>query len=652
MTEIEKILEYQYEDLLQYVKNNPNIIKDKRIKEKLIITNDKYEFYEVLRTLNINELLILLDDTGIECLKQSKYSDDKINAIITINNELKSLMFQNKTFCSIVTEKMDKLYTSLKRIDIESATYLLQYIKENNPEKTEKILLNLFFPTQEQIIKKIDIPLEVKKSILPYVGGRSAKYILDNTNEINLEEYEFNELYFLISKHMTIPIVYIDNNFLSKITTMYSIKDYRFLLNEFSHSNDSILIENTRKDFYNKELMSYDKENKMLNRFSLCYKELCQLIDEDKISLENLEEVLDKHFNFFGTENDLYFIKHYIYEYFSIKDKEGIKTYLQKESNLQIGNMIIDYHFEDVPYNFFLDIEELLKFQEGEGRTLLDEDINIYNKLLIIDRLTYEEKITLHRTLLEKNWIIRNYELFREAKDKAATLIKEQMLNENSIQKYLDIEQTEKYGVPIYVLDKDPFYAFVKALPCDKIMMLTKEKVTSTVDGASYSLDGSEKLNTYHDPHYAYNIIFSDFPTNQVVHMHLVDSFSKYVRTSTTAATNRVNELLTPKELIEKTSNYNEIVLSQKNTLRENDEVNEKLELPKMLGIYCYDEFLDVDVLSAKELGIGIVVVKTKAYDAKNPNQDHLEQLKISLTENKQYITDFRSDDMAKRRVK
>ena len=44
MTEIEKILEYQYEDLLQYVKNNPNIIKDKRIKEKLIITNDKYEF--------------------------------------------------------------------------------------------------------------------------------------------------------------------------------------------------------------------------------------------------------------------------------------------------------------------------------------------------------------------------------------------------------------------------------------------------------------------------------------------------------------------------------------------------------------------------------------------------------------------------------
>ena len=652
MTNIEQVLEYKYEDLVEYVKNNPSIIEDKKVKEKLITVNDKYDFYGVLRNLEVKELSILFDDEGIELLKNSPYSNDKINSIISIKKDFEKVIFKNKKFCHLVSERIEKFYTSLKRIEVESATNLLEYIKENNPDKLERIILNLFFPIQEEIVKNIDIPLSVKKGILPYIGGRSAKYILDNTNGISLNDYEFTELYFLISKHMPIPGYYFDEEFLSKITTIYSVKDYRFLINELTYSNDTTKINNKRKEYYNNELMSYNKKNKMLERYSLCYEELCNLIDQDKISLESLEEVLDKHFNFFGTTNDLYFIKHYIYEYFNLKDKEGIKKYLQQESNLQISNMIIDYHFEDIPHNFLLDISELLNFQKTEGKTLTEEDINIYNKLLRIDELSYEEKMNLHRTLLEKDWITKHYDVFREAKDKAAMLIKDKMLNENNIQKYLNIEQTQKYGVPIYVLDKDPFYALVKALPCEKTMPLSKDRVTSTVDGASYSLDGSEKLNTYHDPHYAYNIIFSDFPINQIVHMHLTDSFSKYVRTSTTTATNRVNELVTPKELIENSSNYNEIILAQRNTLRENDEVNDNLELPKMLGIYCYDNFEELDVISAKKLGIGIVLVKTTVYDAKNPNQDHIEQLKKSITDIHQYITDVRSDDMSKRRVK
>ena len=69
-----------------------------------------------------------------------------------------------------------------------------------------------------------------------------------------------------------------------------------------------------------------------------------------------------------------------------------------------------------------------------------------------------------------------------------------------------------------------------------------------------------------------------------------------------------------------------------------------------MLGIYCYDEFNEMDIESAKNLGIGIVVVKTKSYDTINANQDHLEQLKMAISSRKEYITDIRSNDMSKRR--
>lgn len=96
--------------------------------------------------------------------------------------------------------------------------------------------------------------------------------------------------------------------------------------------------------------------------------------------------------------------------------------------------------------------------------------------------------------------------------------------------------------------------------------------------------------------------------------MYPVDSYSRYVRVAASEATSRVFELYTPMELIERSGDYNEIILAQHNSRRIDDDLNDSIDVPKMLGIYCYDDFSDVDVLSAKNVGIGIVVVKTKKY--------------------------------------
>ena len=42
----------------------------------------------------------------------------------------------------------------------------------------------------------------------------------------------------------------------------------------------------------------------------------------------------------------------------------------------------------------------------------------------------------------------------------------------------------------------------------------------------------------------------------------VVDSFSKYIRSSNNQATKRVYELYTPRELVEKSSDYNEIIIT------------------------------------------------------------------------------------------
>ena len=101
--------------------------------------------------------------------------------------------------------------------------------------------------------------------------------------------------------------------------------------------------------------------------------------------------------------------------------------------------------------------------------------------------------------------------------------------------------------------------------------------------------------------------------------MFPVDSFSGYTRGE--KATDRVIELLTPKEFTGRSRNYNEVIIAQKNIGKPSD-MDDRLPLPKPFAIYCYDEIGPNDIESAKNLGIGIVVVNTKKYNIeKNDSQ-------------------------------
>ena len=153
-----------------------------------------------------------------------------------------------------------------------------------------------------------------------------------------------------------------------------------------------------------------------------------------------------------------------------------------------------------------------------------------------------------------------------------------------------------------------------------------------------------------------YNLIYSNFPIDQVIHMYPVDSFSNYDRSYHRKATNRVYELYTPTEMLEKSSDYNEIIIAQKNE-KKHDELNEKLQNPKILGIYCYDEITPYDIESAKNLGVGIVVVRTKAYNIQYDNRLRMIETLSSAfgqryAEHIDYLTDISKNDMINRRSK
>ena len=71
---------------------------------------------------------------------------------------------------------------------------------------------------------------------------------------------------------------------------------------------------------------------------------------------------------------------------------------------------------------------------------------------------------------------------------------------------------------------------------------------------------------------------------------------------------------MSSKEITNETANYNELLIAVPNVTRLNSEFDKQLESPEPLAIYCYDKISQNDIKAAKELGIGIILVKTESY--------------------------------------
>lgn len=649
---VEDYLAMDYDTLKEYIYKNQNssLLKESSIKKKLIDSPRKYDFIWFVQDASFEILASLLDREGMEILKNTTDLDSKLNAIITCGISC-PFVFQSDSFCEMVLKYWFDLNFLFSHLDDKEALPFFQYLENHNPDKVEDLFLRLNANTQVAVLKEKTFPLDLVKKFLVKGKKETIEYITFHDARVqSLSEFSISELYSLATKRAFISPYYLhQRSFIEKLSTIGSVKNYRYLMNELSRANDVSEIEDARKEYYEKEISSYNKENQMLERHLIWYQEICHRMDTNG---EDIFDLFDKFLtSYYGRSSEEYDIRKRIIEFYRNKDKEGLKKFLQQESRLQLTNMVIDYHFEEIPYNFFLDLKQLVHFQEGEGKTLSSEEIETYSKLLVLDDLPYEELLKLHSHLKEHSMVEEYYDHFRSAKDKQADLIEKAMLTDTTVQKYKDEKLSNRAGVPIYVLDGEEFYAFVKSSHLSKDYVLGSNCCTYIGDGGSFSLDGSNKLKTFQDPREIYTFIYKSIPRGQIIHTYPVDSYSNY-RRETDISTHRVYELLTPEELVSKSMTYNEVLLALPNSSKEHDELQTSLQGPELLGIYCYDIITDNDVLSAKNMGIGIVLVKTKSYQIDTSNRMRLIDTHLNGGSQSEYdyLLDISVNDMESRR--
>lgn len=636
--------------LLKNKEDAKEILKDIHIKEKLIAPNNKYEFIWFVQGAD-NLLLYLLDNIGIKILEISDSFETKIAGLLTSNNPWLPLLFQNKNFCELVVNNLKRLSSYLKALKSETALVLMNYL-HSDIKTLNKIVLFFNQDTSLEVVKQIELELKTKLKLIKKYK-KVAEYLLNNDPTITtLSIFSISDLYNIVQKDIQLsPILLKEKDFLKQITNTPHTKEYRFIINSISKSNDVSHIETKRKKFYDSEIKSYIKDEGMLKNYYECYKYMVSLDLGDYDFYPKIKEGLITYLKMDSSTNEFLDIASKIFEILNTENENSLKEFFQNESNIQLSNMIIDYHFEEISYNLFINLRQLLSFQETEGKTLNSNDIETYTKILNLDTLSYEEKLLLHEKLKSTDFIEKYYDDIRNAKNSSIELIKEKMLTKESIQKYKNEELSKKYGINVYILDKDPFFVLVKALGITKTSFMETDTISYTVDGASYSLDSSSKLNTFADPKHYYNIAYTDFEINQVVHIYPTDSYSYYVREGTTPATERVWILNTPESLCAECDQYNEIIIAQKNN-KNDDELNNDLKVPQMFAIYCYDMITHVDVISARNLGLGIILVKTKSY--KNKTTISKKSIYDTITEGYKdeinYLDEFTQDDKYNRR--
>ncbi len=569
--------------------------------KKLIINNEnKYNFVYFCQGATTEQIDALLDNEGIDILLKSSDLFTKLNGLTTCDRDFNCL--KNDQLCEQIVKVLGLHY--IYGLRNNSALDFFKYMKKTNPSKLIEIFNSYSSETQIFLLNNIEFTHSEINKLFPYSELETEQYMLKKY-DIILDNTTYNELLLLADKKIKIPIDRISKKLINNIVSINDVSIYRSLIDKLINCFDVSIIESTRKKYYEEQLSTV--ENGVLKNYS------------------NFSKALNSEYFDSALKNNLgnYVPDYSLYNTYRDKSYEEATKF---ESDLKISNMIIDYLFEDIPTNVIINIKNLLDFQKGEGKTLNDDEITLYNEIASIDKKTTEEKIELFNKIKNLNLKKKFYFDYSKAKDKMVELFNQKMLNKDNINKYRNEAFSKQTGVDIYCIDGDSFMTLIKSSHERKDEILKGNIDKFTVDGSSFSVDSSSKLQAFKDPREYYNIAYTSIPIHQLIHAFPVDSFSKYNRDKKglpdRIATSRINRLMTPEDFINESNNYNELIISVSNEIRGKDnEFNNSLKNPIPFAIYCYDIITPNDIETAKKYNIGIIAVNTKKYNINNENK-------------------------------
>ena len=584
-------------------------------RKKLICDYTKSEFMHFLEEDFDGKILELLNDEGINILKNYKFKFERLEYIMCYSR-FKNKVFRNDRISDMVLDRVNRFSALIINLDFDTCIYLFNRSIKNGND-TASLFSYFKDEYKEYIIDNCDYPIDLLYSILMCDNSYIKQKIINNFN-LDLSKLDLN-IYFKISreqvfdndetniikKRINIPSSMITDRVKEKVWDYRDIYVIRQLINNASYITD---ITELNEYVKNKEMkcIKSSSDNSLIDPFNSIYNyfymfDIAQ--DDDKYDIQK------DCYNYVSNNNliEIYSKGKFIY---TDKGIDGVYNYLKLLNNRCISNYIIDYYFEDIYHNVIFNINELLRFYFDGNIDIPMDRLSIYEKISNIDSLTMDEKLELCNELDSINIMELFYDDMLKAREIVANSIKDSSITIDSLPSYRNNELSNKYGVDIYTNDNDNFFGIVKTY--------TKRSMYDLVPtGHSYSFVGDNNVEVFDgDKTYLYDA--NDFNPEQLVHVYPSDSYTLYKPFSySTDATTRVNNLLTAQELIDSSKGYNEILILEQGN--KSNEMDSRIPKLKSIALYCIDEITEKDVENAKKEGLGIFLAKTKSKDNKRP---------------------------------
>lgn len=362
--------------------------------------------------------------------------------------------------------------------------------------------------------------------------------------------------------------------------------EFRNNINSIERHNDPMIIEKKLNKYYDELIDQYDYNIGM-------FKEYINILNNPSI-LNNFNDTF-----IFDTNVRMLFINYRLRDEngYTFTNRDKLIQELKEETSKKLSEIIVDALFADNIYNVWLNIKEMLRYNNNldiEHRVIDSERSSFYEMILNFDNISSEDKINLFNKLRDKNISTIFYDDLRRIKDYAYDKIKEDMIDLSKYNDKINKEYSAKYGFNVYDLRDCEYTMLVRTLGSRY-----KEETINTRD--CYSIISNENSNVYGDGSIVYG--YYSFDNDNIIHMLEQDSFSSNSYDNENV-TKYVNRIMTSKEIVNGSSWYSEIDIANSS----NGTGKYKTMRPDF--VVSYDKIRDIDVEEAKRLNIPIVVIK------------------------------------------
>lgn len=587
-----------------------------------IINSNKQDFLDFLDNDYNGKILNLLDDEGVELLKKNSYIEDRITYILNYSNYV-DLLFNNQKFLDLfLSTDISKYYASLKNLNNKTYDLIVNRCLELNKDINLTGQLISYFNKDYRLkfIDKYDYPNDLIYEMLKRTPKLLGKKILEKYNidllshnipvgglvaagkSLSFEDMTKRKGYSYVNSSG--EVFYLSSDLLNmdvakKLWNELNVYEYRFLINDANYCGDPTNLNNYAKTKEEEFILNTDYPKIYQNIFDMIKK------------LSNLDSSSNEYRDIF--RNLIRQIQIFPNEYTNLRmlifngEFDEVINLITKSLDEKKSDYIIDYHFEENYYNVMYDLRELLEFYYAGNIDIPEDRLYLYQKIVNIDMLSSQEKIELHNELKQYNMMEFFYDDMTFARKKVREALKDYAMVKDELVKFKDEELSNEYGVDVYNINDNHFFAIVKS---------GIRFEDSLPVGHSYSLVGNGCISVFGSLKNSNTYVYDASALNpeQIVHIFPKDSYTLYQPFSFTAkATDRVEQLMMPDELLYNKRTYNEILILEQGSMQ--TDIDSRIPRLKRIALYCVDQITAKDVETAKIQGIGIMLINSKKYN-------------------------------------